>query len=110
MKQMLQRKGEVIKTKEKFINIDTKPLDSKKRINLGKKVLEAAGSPGANQFQVFIGTEGDILLRPLMAIPAREAWIYQNPAALRKLRQGLKEAGEGKLKEVKNLEKFLEEL
>ena len=57
-----------------------------------------------------MGDEGDILLRPQTSIPSRELWVYQNPKALERIKKGLQEAKEGKIKEVKNVRKFLNEL
>ncbi|MEW5816647.1 MAG: hypothetical protein AB1798_14795 [Spirochaetota bacterium] len=56
------------------------------------------------------GEDGDILLRPVIAIPEKEAWIYENPTVLKSIRKGLSEASQGKLKKIENLEDFLEKL
>ncbi len=101
---------ETIKVNEKFVNIDTKPLDTKKRISLGEKILKAMGSPDINEFQVYLGTQGDILLKPMVSILAKEAWIYKTPEVLNKIKKGLKEARDGKTKKVNNLDSFLKAL
>ena len=49
-------------------------------------------------------------LGPLVSIPVREAWIYQNPQVLKSIRQGLAEAKQEKTEKVENLEEFLEDL
>ena len=96
---------------EKFIPIGVKTLDSKKRINLGEKILKMlADKFPAESFKVYVGEDGDILLRPVVTIPSKEAWIYENPTVLEEIRKGLSEANQGKLKKVKNLEDFLEKL
>jgi hypothetical protein len=112
-------KVEVIKMKlgkeeiihEKFIATEEiKTLDSKNRINLGEKILRlVSGEEKADVYQVFIGQEGDILLRPTVAIPSKEAWIYRNPDVLKKIRRGLAEAKQGKVEKVKDLDAFLGE-
>jgi hypothetical protein len=101
---------ETIKVNEKFVGIDIKPLDTKKRINLGEKILKTMGSKNINEFQVYLGAEGDILLKPMVSIPAKEAWIYKTPEALSKIKKGLKEARDGKTKKVKSLDNFLKAL
>jgi len=59
---------------------------------------------------VYVGEDGDILLRPVVTIPSKEAWIYENPTVLEEIRKGLSEANQGNLKKIKSLEDFLEEL
>ena len=94
---------------EKFISVDVKTLDSKKRISLGEKILKMlADKFPAKSFKVYVGEDGDIFLRPVVTIPSKEAWIYKNPTVLEEIRKGLSEANQGKLKKVKNLEDFLE--
>lgn len=106
----MKKEIETIKINEEFVNIDTKPLDTKKRINLGEKILKAMGSPEINEFQVYLGAEGDILLKPMVSILAKEAWIYKKPAILNEIKKGLKEARNGKTIKVKNLNSFLKAL
>ncbi|MBL7130789.1 MAG: hypothetical protein ISS45_05250 [Candidatus Omnitrophica bacterium] len=92
---------------EEFKAIGVKSLDSKNRLNIGEKILKYMK---VDAFKVFIGKEGDILLRPMVNIPSREAWIYQNPEVLKQIRQGLTEAQQGKIEEVKDLGEFFESL
>ena len=101
-----------IKVDERFVPIgDIKTIDSKNRINLGEKILRVVDSKvKADAYEVFIGEEGDILLRPVVTIPANEAWVYENPEVLKKIRKGLDEAGKGKTKKVNDLDKFFKKL
>lgn len=96
---------------EKFTAVDIKPLDVKKRIHLGEKIHTIISrKTKLDGFKIFIGDEGDILLRPVVTIPSREAWIYKDPEVLRQIRQGLSEAKQGKIEKVKDLNKFLKNL
>ncbi len=96
---------------EKFISVDVKTLDTKKRITLGEKILKMLAEKfKATSFKVYVGEDGDILLRPVVTIPEKEAWIYENPTVLESIRRGLSEASQGKVKKVEKLEKFFEEL
>ena len=99
-------KKEVIKKEnQKFIPLDVKFIDSKNRITISEKIIKKiSGQKRVNQFQVFIGHDGDILLRPLTAIPIREAWIYEKPGLIGQIRQGLQEVKEGKLEKIENPE------
>lgn len=89
----------------------TRTIDSKNRITLGEKITRLISTQTEmDKFQIFYNEEGDILLRPMVSIPIREAWIYQNPKILNSIRQGLAEAKQGKVEKVENLEEFLEDL
>ncbi len=64
--------------------------DAKKRLSLG----EALGGGGA--FNIYRNTLGQLFLDPVKAIPASEAWLFENPKALASVRQGLKDSATGK--------------
>ena len=103
-----QRKKQAIEVKEMFMLVDTRPLDSKHRITVGGKLQKLiAGKMNIDSYQVFIGKEGDILLRPAVSVPSSEVWVFRNPKVIDKIRQGLKEAAEGKAEKVDDLEGFL---
>ena len=107
---MNKTKEEVIK--EKFRLLCVSSLDSKKRITLGNKITGESplNNMEIDSFEILIGEEGDILLRPLANIPSKELWIYQNPTVLKRIQKGLEDANEGKTKKVEDLEKFLKKL
>ncbi|RKY34684.1 MAG: hypothetical protein DRP69_03920 [Candidatus Duberdicusella sinuisediminis] len=111
VKGMKMRKGKIIENlNEKFIPVGTKTIDSKSRLTLGRKILKLVAQAGAEEFQIFYGEDGDILLRPMVSIPSKEAWIYRNPNILKTIREGLTEAKEGKIEKVEDLDKFLNNL
>ena len=64
--------------------------DAKKRLSLG------AALAGGAAFNIYRNTLGQLLLDPVKTIPASEAWLFENPAALASVKQGLKESAEGK--------------
>ena len=102
---------ETIEVKEKFMPVDTRPLDSKHRITLGGRLYKLVSSKmKIDSYQIFVGKEGDILLRPAVSIPSSEVWVYRNPEVIGKVRQGLKEAAEGRMEKVDDLENFLSTL
>ena len=106
-----QKKKEVFEIREMFMLVDTRPLDSKHRITMGGKLQKLmAGKMKIDSYQVFVGKEGDILLRPAVSVPSSEAWVYRNPKVIGKIRQGLKEASEGKIEKADDLESFLSDL
>jgi len=40
-------------------------------------------------------------------VPSRELWIYQNPKVLKSIQNGLQDAQEGKIAEVRDVKEFL---
>ncbi len=97
--------------KGKFVPVGVKTIDSKNRITIGEKIVKLiTAQTGADEFQIFYSEEGDILLRPMVSIPSKEAWIYQNPNVLKLIRQGLVEAKQEKTEKVENLKEFIEDL
>ena len=65
--------------------------DSKGRITLGS----LAG--GASSFKAYKDKKGRIVLEPQVEVPAMEAWLWQNPVAMKAVQQGLQDSAEGKV-------------
>ena len=104
-------KKAIIDIHEEFIPYNTKVLDSKNRITLGGKLKKLVNkNANVESYQVFIGRNGDILLRPMVSIPSSEAWVYKNSQVIGNVRKGLQEAKEGKTERVQNLDTFLDAL
>jgi hypothetical protein len=66
----------------------TKNVDSKGRLTLGESFANAT---------VIVESlgEGEVLVKLARVIPQREAWLYDNKAALDAVRRGLNQAAEG---------------
>lgn len=64
--------------------------DSKGRITLGPL------AKGVSSFRVEQQPDGKLLLEPYKEIPAREAWLFENPDALASVKKGLVDAATGK--------------
>lgn len=63
----------------------TKTVDSKGRITLGREF--------ANQTVVVDDSNpNQLVIRKMVLIPAEEAWLYKNRAAMTSLRKGLEQA------------------
>lgn len=65
--------------------------DSKGRITLG------ALSDGISGFNVTVDAQHRTILEPLVEIPAREKWLFENSMALGQLKQGIEDAANGKV-------------
>jgi len=80
----------VIKNTNFQLVIEFAPADTKKRLTLGEAIV------GGGAFNIYRNTLGQLFLDPVKAIPASEAWLFENPTALASVKQGLKESAEGK--------------
>ena len=81
-----------IKISASYTQVDTKTVDAKHRITVGEPL-----APGY-RVQIYKNEDdGTVLLVPCVEIPAREAWLYKNPKALKSVLQGIKDAEEGRL-------------
>lgn len=78
--------------------------DEKGRITLGRKHVE-----GVSSFLVTEGTHGKIILEPLVEIPAREKWLFENKKALASVERGIQQAGKGKVKSLGSFSKYAKE-
>lgn len=77
--------------------------DTKGRIYLGKL------AEGVSGFTVQVDKNHRIILDPLVEIPAREKWLFDNKLALQSVRQGLKEAKARKVHDLGSFAKNLDE-
>lgn len=67
--------------------------DSRGRIPLGPRATD-------KDFRVEYGEDGTISLIPVIFIPEREAWLYENERAIAQVRAGLADAAEGRVREA----------
>ena len=67
--------------------------DGRGRISLG---MVASGK----NYRVMINEMGQILLDPVIAVPEREAWLWQNPEAISSVQRGLQESDGGELHDL----------
>jgi hypothetical protein len=79
------------KRRPELLARDIRP-DAKNRIVLGKalKGLDAA------RFDVYRNDLGQIILDPVVSIPASEAWLFRSKKALDAVRRGLREMADGR--------------
>lgn len=80
----------VIKNTDFQLVTEFAQADSKKRLSLGEALV------GRGAFNIYRNTLGQLFLDPVKVIPASETWLFENPAALASVKQGLKESAEGK--------------
>ncbi|MEK6732535.1 MAG: hypothetical protein AABY55_02825 [Candidatus Omnitrophota bacterium] len=99
-------------SKKEFTPVGISSLDSKHRITLKDKIMNRPplNHMEVNAFKIFLGDEGDILLRPMASIPSKELWVHQNPDALESIQRGMRDIKEGRVTKVKSLDKFFKGL
>lgn len=74
-----------------FVEIETRTLDDRQRLCVGD-CLE-----GFKRVRIFQNGNGELFLRPVVEIPASEAWLFKNKKALKSVQKGLKDASQGKI-------------
>jgi len=89
--------------KTKFTPVTQVRPDSKGRITLSKL------AEGISSFNVSKDENGRLLLEPLVEIPAREKWLYENSEALSSVRRGLADAKAGRTGSLGLFAKYVDE-
>ncbi len=89
--------------KSKFTPVTQVRPDSKGRVTLSKL------TEGISSFNVSKDEHGRLLLEPMVEIPAREKWLYDNPAALASVQRGLADAKAGRTKSLGSFAKYAKE-
>ena len=78
-------------------------IDGKCRVALG-----SVAQPG-EQFTVFREPSGNIVLQPVKIVPANEAWLWENSAALSTVMQGMREAEAGSTQDLGDFTRYAKE-
>ena len=80
-------------------------VDAKHRVALGR-----LSGGHVSSYRVYRNRVGQIILDPLVSVPAHEAWLFKNPEAKRRLQAGLADAKQGRLTKAKeDYTKYLDE-
>jgi len=82
-------------------------MDNKYRICL-TRLLSKKERELFNSFRIY--WEGaKIVLEPVIEIPEKDHWIYQDPKSLASLMKGIKDAEEGRVKDLGSFAKYAED-
>jgi len=92
-----------------FKVLDDRILDSKGRITISQNWISSHSQP-VRSFKIFRNGDGDLLLRPEISIPAREAWVFKNPEVFASIQRGIQEAKEGKGEVIDDIDDFIKKL
>lgn len=88
-------KQETVHIADNFYELATKTIDGRERIALGKYL-----SGHYKRVRIYQNKSGELLLQPIVEIPASEMRLYQNKKALSSVKKGLKEAKEKKISKL----------
>ena len=86
--------NDILKINDEFQEIGTRTIDNRNRLTLSgllrnfKRVL------------IYKNDLGEVLVRPVVEIPASDLWIFQNKEAFESVQKGLKDASEGKISKL----------
>jgi hypothetical protein len=83
-----------LKVDDEFQEITTKTVDDRKRITLGELIKNS------KRIRLYKNKRGEILLIPVVEIPASEIWLFQNKEALKSVQKGMQEAFEGRISKL----------
>ena len=96
MKKTDKKKTKTVHISGDFEEVGSKTIDSRNRLFLGTIIK----SLGSTRVKIYVDLQGLILVRPMVEIPASEAWLFKNKKALASVRKGLEEAAEGEVSEL----------
>ena len=87
-------RGNVLKIEAEFKEIDTRTVDDRNRLTVGELLK------GSKRVRLYKNERGEVLLQPVVEIPASEAWLFQNKEAFESVRKGVEDASEGKISKL----------
>jgi hypothetical protein len=84
-----------VQVNDEFKEIGTRTIDDRNRLTIGELLK------GSKRVRLYKSSRGEVLLQPVVEIPASELWLFQNKEAFQSVRKGLKDAAEGKISKIK---------
>jgi hypothetical protein len=93
----------VIKDADFKLLVDSQKPDSKKRVSIGSAMMAGVS------YAIYLNKIGQIILDPVVTIPASEAWLFQNKKALASVKRGLRDSAAGRTRSLGSFAKFAEE-
>lgn len=82
--------AQIVRAKD-FSQVAEVRSDNKRRVML-KRVKKSF-----SMYRIYENSMGQIFLDPIVTIPASEAWLFSDKAALASVRKGIQESIEGKV-------------
>ena len=79
-------------------------VDSRGRLSVAK-----AGARPGMRYRVSYDSDGDILLTPVVSVPAREALVWESPELAASIRRGIEEAHRGETHDLGSFGRYLDD-
>lgn len=76
--------------------------DGRGRLTLGSVAQDT-------DYRVLVNERGQILLDPIVAIPASQAWLWESPALRDSMERALKQAGVGEFVDLGSFAQYVDE-
>jgi len=83
-----------VKINDEFKEVDTRTIDDRNRLTLGELLK------GSKRVRLYKNNRGEVLVQPVVEIPASELWLFQDKEALENVKKGLKDAAEGRISKL----------
>lgn len=88
-----------------FEEITEVRVDAKHRVTLGRVLGGRVSS-----YRIYRNKVGQIILDPMVTVPAYEAWLFKSKEAMARVREGLEDARKGRLVKAKeDYRKYLDD-
>ena len=84
----------IIKINDEFQEIGARTIDNRNRLTVGELAA------GFKRVRLYKNKLGEILIKPVVEIPASELWLFQNKEAFENVQRGLKDLSEGKISKL----------
>ncbi len=82
------------RTNDEFQEVAARTVDTKHRITIGKLIGEC------KRVKIYKNRKGEILIKPLVELPASEAWLFNDQEMLESVRRGLNDAAKGNIEKL----------
>jgi hypothetical protein len=83
-----------LKVNEEFKEIGTRAIDDRNRLTLGELLK------GSKRVRLYKNNRGEVLVQPVVEIPASELWLFQHKEALENVKKGLQDVAEGRISKL----------
>jgi hypothetical protein len=83
-----------VKVNDEFMEIGTRAIDDRNRLTIGELLK------GSKRVRLYKNNRGEVLVQPVVEIPASELWLFQDKEALENVKKGLKDVAEGRISKL----------
>jgi hypothetical protein len=81
-----------------FVEVGTVKPDPRGRLTLAKSKGKAAKPIKVDSYRQYVNENGEILLVPLVEVPAREMWVHENPEVKARLLRAMDQVAQGQVR------------